>query len=70
MLEKVIRKSQNSGGGIISTVNAVRKASKEMLKEIAFKRIGKFISYGTTTIEEKSGYGLDLNNEIKLLEGN
>ena len=58
----------NSGGGIISTVNAVRKASKEMLKEIAFKRIGKFISYGTTTIEGKSGYGLDLNNEIKLLE--
>ncbi|MDQ3021291.1 MAG: imidazolonepropionase [Bacteroidota bacterium] len=56
------------GGGIFSTVKAVRNTSKEKLKQIAEARLKKFVSYGTTTIEGKSGYGLDLGNEIKTLE--
>ena len=57
-----------SGGGIQSTVNAVRKTSKDVLKNIALSRLNNFISHGTTTIEAKSGYGLDTENELKMLE--
>ncbi|MDZ4713738.1 MAG: imidazolonepropionase [bacterium] len=57
-----------SGGGIISTVNAVRDTLKAKLKEISEKRLEKFVKCGTTTIEGKSGYGLDTGNEIKILE--
>lgn len=57
-----------AGGGIISTVKAVRKASKAELKKLALKRIRSSIGFGVTTIEAKSGYGLNLENEIKLLE--
>jgi imidazolonepropionase len=55
------------GGGILSTVNALRKTSEVKLMEIAGKKLGKFIRYGTTTVEAKSGYGLDLANETKTL---
>ena len=57
-----------AGGGILSTVKAVRNTNKKELKEISEKRLAKFIEYGTTTIEGKSGYGLDLGNELKMLE--
>ena len=57
-----------AGGGIANTVKAVRKASKNELKKISEKRLHNFIKYGTTTLEAKSGYGLDVKNEIKLLE--
>lgn len=57
-----------AGGGILSTVKAVRNTNKKELKEISEKRLEKFIEYGTTTIEGKSGYGLDLGNELKMLE--
>ena len=56
------------GGGIRSTVNSVRKASKKELLNNAKNHLFNFIQYGTTTIECKSGYGLDFKNEIKLLE--
>jgi imidazolonepropionase len=56
------------GGGILSTVNALRRTGKKDLKTIAEKRLGKFIRYGTTTIEGKSGYGLDFENEVKTLQ--
>jgi len=56
------------GGGISSTVKAVRKTSADKLKEISEKRLNNFIKAGTTTIEAKSGYGLDTKNEIKMLE--
>lgn len=56
-----------AGGGIVSTVNSVRKASADRLFEIGEKRLTKFLETGTTTIEAKSGYGLDVKNEIKLL---
>ena len=57
-----------AGGGIANTVKAVRKSSKSELKKISEKRLHNFIKYGTTTLEAKSGYGLDVKNEIKLLE--
>lgn len=65
---KTYQEIASSGGGIISTVNAVRKSSKRDLIKISMNRLEKFISYGTTTLEGKSGYGLDTENEIKLLE--
>jgi imidazolonepropionase len=57
-----------AGGGIASTVNAVRNATKEELLKLSEKRLGNFLSFGTTTLEAKSGYGLDVKNEIKMLE--
>ena len=57
-----------AGGGIVRTVDAVRKTSKEKLKQLASARLKYFIQNGTTTIEAKSGYGLDIRNEIKTLE--
>jgi imidazolonepropionase len=57
-----------AGGGIKSTVKAVRKASEDYLKVISKKRLSNFLMAGTTTLEAKSGYGLDKENEIKMLE--
>ncbi len=55
------------GGGILSTVKAVRETSFEELVRIVAPRVRYFISQGITTLEIKSGYGLDFDNEIKLL---
>jgi len=57
-----------AGGGISSTVNNVRKETKGILIKLVEKRLKNFIKYGTTTLEAKSGYGLDLKTEIKILE--
>lgn len=57
-----------AGGGIASTVNAVRNSTKNELYLLAEKRLNNFLKYGTTTLEAKSGYGLDVKNEIKMLE--
>lgn len=56
------------GGGILSTVESTRKASKEDLKNKARMSLDQMLIHGTTTIEAKSGYGLDLNTEVKCLE--
>ncbi len=56
------------GGGIISTVKAVRESSEEDLFQIAKERVEHFISQGITSLEIKSGYGLDFENEIKILK--
>jgi len=56
------------GGGIKYTVNETKKASKERIKKEMMKRAKEMFFHGTTTIEAKSGYGLDKKNEIKLLE--
>ncbi len=61
-------KIREMGGGILKTVKDTRNANKEQIKKYVKKFIRKFIEYGTTTIEAKSGYGLDLENEIKILE--
>lgn len=55
------------GGGILSTVRAVRESSFEGLVKVVSPRVQYFISQGITTLEIKSGYGLDFENEIKLL---
>jgi imidazolonepropionase len=57
-----------SGGGIKSSVKALRSKSKEKLIKLAIPRLDRMLSYGTTTIEAKSGYGLSLEDEIKMLE--
>ncbi|MGE0743366.1 MAG: imidazolonepropionase [Hyphomonadaceae bacterium] len=57
-----------AGGGIVSTVAATRAASREELVESAAKRLAGMTREGVTTVEIKSGYGLDLETEIKMLE--
>ncbi|UCH64905.1 MAG: imidazolonepropionase [Ignavibacterium sp.] len=61
-------KIAESGGGINSTVRAVRKSSFEEIVNEVKPRIDNFIAQGITTLEIKSGYGLDFENEIKLLQ--
>lgn len=56
------------GGGILSTVRATRDASAENLLNLASKRVQALISGGITCLEIKSGYGLDLITELKLLD--
>lgn len=57
-----------AGGGILSTVEAVKKASEHELFMAAKKRIDQMMAFGVTTLECKSGYGLDFENELKLLK--
>src|SRR5688572_1537004 len=57
-----------NGGGIVSTVRNTRKASVEKLVELARKRLDRMLACGTTTVEIKTGYGLDSRTEIKMLE--
>lgn len=56
-----------SGGGIWSSVQHTRNASEEELLKTLLERINFLISLGITTIEVKSGYGLDIENELKML---
>ena len=56
-----------SGGGILSTVTATRNTTEANLFEAAAKRVERMIAAGTTTVEIKSGYGLDLDTELMLL---
>ncbi len=58
----------SAGGGILSTVKATRSASAEELFEKARRVLDKMLALGTTTVEAKSGYGLELSTEIKQLE--
>ncbi len=57
-----------AGGGIQRTVAAVREASLDELVELALPLLGRMLSYGVTTVEIKSGYGLNVADEIKMLE--
>ena len=56
------------GGGILSTVNATKQASKEELVQKAKFHLDRMLSFGVTTVEAKSGYGLDDETEWKQLE--
>ncbi|SHL51735.1 imidazolonepropionase [Chryseobacterium carnipullorum] len=56
-----------SGGGIWSSVQHTRSASEDELLKTLLERINFLISLGITTIEVKSGYGLDVENELKML---
>ena len=57
-----------SGGGIRSSVKGLRRASASTLKARALKNLREFAAHGTTTIEAKSGYGLEWKSELKILE--
>ncbi len=57
-----------AGGGILKTVGEVRKSSEAQLTKLALERLKRFTTYGVTSVEAKSGYGLDTGNEIKMLE--
>ena len=55
------------GGGIMATVRATRKASEAELAELLLARLNRMLAHGSTTIEVKSGYGLDTESELKML---
>jgi imidazolonepropionase len=57
-----------AGGGILSTVKATRNASYNELKAKAWSSLDQMLLHGTTTVEAKSGYGLDLDTEVKCLQ--
>jgi imidazolonepropionase len=61
--EEIARK----GGGILNSVKKLRAATAAALKARAINALQEFASYGTTTIEAKSGYGLDVASELKIL---
>ena len=61
--EEIARK----GGGILNSVKKLRAASSEALKGRARAALEEFASYGTTTVEAKSGYGLDFASEVRIL---
>jgi imidazolonepropionase len=62
--EEIARK----GGGILNSVKKLRTATSEELKKRALAALQQFAGYGTTTIEAKSGYGLDVASELKILK--
>jgi imidazolonepropionase len=61
--EEIARK----GGGILNSVKRVRAATSEALKKRALAALREFAANGTTTLEAKSGYGLDVTSELKIL---
>ncbi len=56
-----------AGGGILTTVRATREASLDDLVALGKARLGRMLAHGTTTVEAKSGYGLSLADELKIL---
>ena len=61
--EEIARK----GGGILNSVKKLRAATADALKKRAHRALQEFAAHGTTTLEAKSGYGLDLASELKIL---
>ena len=61
--EEIARK----GGGILNSVKKLREATSEALKKRAHAALKEFAAHGTTTLEAKSGYGLDVASELKIL---
>lgn len=57
-----------NGGGILSTMKATRQISAAQLLQISQKRVDLFLKQGVSTLEIKSGYALDLKNEMKMLK--
>jgi imidazolonepropionase len=56
-----------AGGGILSTVRATRAATEEELTRLAAARLARMLEHGSTTVEIKSGYGLTVADELKIL---
>jgi imidazolonepropionase len=61
--EEIARK----GGGILNSVKKLRASTYEALKQRALAFLEEFASYGTTTVEAKSGYGLEVTSELRIL---
>ncbi|MTD31048.1 imidazolonepropionase [Planomicrobium sp. YIM 101495] len=58
----------NAGGGIHATMRMTREATEEELFEQTWKRLDAFLAHGVTTVEGKSGYGMNLETELKQLQ--
>jgi len=56
-----------NGGGIVSTVAATRKLNEQQLAAVSAPRLKRLLAEGVTTVEIKSGYGLNLEDELKML---
>lgn len=67
LLGKSYEEIARGGGGIISTVRATRAASEDDLVEAALPRLDALMAEGVTTVEIKSGYGLTVDDELKML---
>jgi imidazolonepropionase len=65
---KTYEQIARQGGGIRSTVEKLRRASAKVLKERAHQNLCTFAAHGTTSVEAKSGYGLDWKSELKTLD--
>ena len=68
VLGKSYKEITEKGGGIISSINAVRKSTEDELYNFTLENIETLFSHGSTLIEAKSGYGLTLEDEIKSLK--
>lgn len=69
-VEEYLRRARGeryTGGGILVTVEATRRATEEELVELALPRLGKMLRCGVTAVEAKSGYGLSPEAELKIL---
>jgi imidazolonepropionase len=64
---KTYKEIAEAGGGILSTVIHTRLATEDELYNRALERLHEMISWGTTTVEAKSGYGLDTGTELRML---
>jgi imidazolonepropionase len=58
----------NSGNGVLKTTRETRRARVEKLTEVGLERLDTMLAHGTTTVEAKSGYGLTMEDELKILE--
>lgn len=56
-----------AGGGILRTAKAIGELDEDQIFEESYHRLAEMLRWGTTTVEIKSGYGLDLENELKML---
>ena len=65
---KTYQEIANAGGGIINSTNGVKQSTETELISRVRDRMDKFLALGTTTIECKSGYGLDKESEVKSLK--
>lgn len=65
---KSYQEIHEEGGGILRTVGAVREASVDELLENLLSHLDEMLAHGSTTVEVKSGYGLDTETELKMLE--
>ncbi len=64
---KTYEQIARASGGILSTVRALRRVAPAELRQKALGALKSFAAHGTTTVEAKSGYGLDTSNELKTL---